>query len=52
MWHDIVKTNKTAILAELRAYEANLSHLIGAIDRQDFDAVKAFLEKARSLRMR
>ena len=51
MWHDIVKTNKTAILTELRAYGAHLNELIGAIDRQDFEAVRTFLERARKLRM-
>lgn len=50
MWHDIVKTNKAAILAELHAYEAQLAHLINAIEGRDFSAVKTFLDDARSIR--
>jgi len=50
MWHDIVKTNPTAILAELRAYEKQLGGLIAAVEKQDFCEVKAFLERARTLR--
>jgi len=52
MWHDIVKTNRAAILGELHNYEAELKHLIEAVERRDFDAVKAFLERARLLRRR
>ena len=50
MWHDIVKTNQTAILAELRAYEKQLGGLIAAVEKQDFCEVKSFLERARTLR--
>lgn len=50
MWHDIVKTNRGAILAELRAYESQLDELIAAIEKQDYGAVKSFLERARTLR--
>lgn len=50
MWHDIVKTNREAILAELRAYEAQLAGLIAAIDTQDYGTVKSFLDQARTLR--
>jgi len=50
MWHDIVKTNRVAILAELHAYQDQLGVLISAIDKQDYDKVKAFLERAQALR--
>jgi prephenate dehydrogenase len=50
MWHDIVKTNRAAILAELHAYQAELGQLISAIEKQDYCEVKSFLERARTLR--
>lgn len=50
MWHDIVKTNRDAILAELHAYNNELAGLISAIEKQDFGRVKFFLEHARMLR--
>jgi len=50
MWHDIVKTNRVAIIAELRAYEHQLGELIEAVEKQDFCEVKSFLERARTLR--
>jgi len=50
MWHDIVKTNRMAILAELRAYHQQLDGLIATIEKQDFCEVKSFLEGARTLR--
>lgn len=50
MWHDIVKTNRVAILSELRAYELQLDGLIAAIENQDYGAVKSFLDRARTLR--
>jgi prephenate dehydrogenase len=50
MWHDIVKTNRIAILAELRACETQLGGLIAAIEKQEYGEVKAFLERARTLR--
>ncbi len=50
MWHDIVKTNRMAILAELRAYDQQLGFLIKTIENQDYCQVKAFLEGAQTLR--
>ena len=50
MWHDIVKTNRGAILAELRAYETHLGGLIEAMEQQDYAAVKSFLAHAQALR--
>lgn len=52
MWHDIVKTNRSAILGELRNYEAELKDLIESLESRDFNAVKTFLERARLLRRR
>ncbi len=50
MWHDIVKTNRVAILAELRAFEQELGVLIGNIEAQNFAEIKTFLERARQRR--
>ena len=50
MWHDIVKTNRVAILAELHAYHDQLGGLMAAIEKQDYAAVKNLLEHAQTLR--
>lgn len=50
MWRDIVKTNRAAILGELRQYEQALGELTGLIETQDYDGVERYLEKARLLR--
>jgi prephenate dehydrogenase len=50
MWRDIVKTNRTAILGELRHYEASLAELISLIETQDYDGVQNRLDEARLLR--
>lgn len=50
MWHDIVKTNRVAILEELRQYEAELAGLIELIGREDFQGTRELLEKARKAR--
>lgn len=50
MWHDIVKTNREAILDELRLFESSLGELIRLIEGQDYDGVRRHLEQARLLR--
>lgn len=50
MWHDIIKTNESAILAELREYGIELNALISQIERKDYGAVKLMLERAQQLR--
>lgn len=52
MWHDIVKTNRAAILAELHAYEKQLGDLIAAVEKQDYCEVKTILEGAQTLRQK
>ena len=52
MWHDIVKTNRAAILEELHHFEGSLGELIRLIESQDYDGVKRDLEEARRLRAR
>jgi prephenate dehydrogenase len=44
MWHDIVKTNRAAVLKELRACEGAMRDLIGKIEAGDFEGVKEWLE--------
>ncbi len=50
MWHDIVKTNRDAILVELRHYQSELGRLINLIDQQDYEAVTKTLAHARECR--
>lgn len=50
MWHDIVKTNRGAILEELQSYGQSLGKLIGLIEQQDYSGVRELLEQARQSR--
>lgn len=50
MWHDIVKSNRTAILGELRQYQGALGELIGLIEKEDYAGILNCLEKARYTR--
>jgi len=50
VWHDIVKTNHAAILAELKLYDTTLKDLIGLVEREDFEGVRLILQKAKDLR--
>jgi prephenate dehydrogenase len=50
MWHDIVDTNKNAIVAELQGYDLALRELIHLIEKNQFDAVKDLLERIRRQR--
>ena len=52
MWHDIVKSNRSAVLAELQAFGGELQHLAGLIERSDFDGVKTLLEQGQKRRER
>ena len=50
MWHDIVKTNRAALLDELWAYDAALLELIGKLEKDDFDGIRDLLAAARETR--
>jgi prephenate dehydrogenase len=50
MWHDIVKSNRVAILEELRQYGDALRELTGLIENEDYSGLRNRLEKARSIR--
>lgn len=50
VWHDIVKTNASAIARELREVGGSISALAGEIERGNLQAVREFLEECRRLR--
>lgn len=50
MWHDIVKTNSTAILEELRRYGSAVNDLCRLIESQEYEGVRDCLEQARRIR--
>ncbi len=50
MWHDIVKSNRTAILEELRQYGEALGSLTVLIENEDYAGLRNRLETARSIR--
>lgn len=51
VWHDIVKTNRAAILAALNVHAQGIQTLIDAVQGEDLDALTAFLADARQLRL-
>lgn len=50
MWHDIVKSNRAAILGELRQYGDALKELTGLIESEDYSGLRDRLETARTIR--
>ncbi len=52
LWHDIVKTNRDALLAELKLFEAELGALTAMLERDDYEGVRTLLAKGRALRAR
>jgi prephenate dehydrogenase len=50
VWHDIVKSNATAIRDELDTMRAGIDRLTGMIAGGDFEAVRAFLATSRHKR--
>jgi len=50
MWRDICLANRTALLAELDAYETVLAHLRTAIDTGDGAALEALFSRSRQVR--
>ncbi|NQT93398.1 MAG: prephenate dehydrogenase/arogenate dehydrogenase family protein [Lentisphaerae bacterium] len=50
IWHDIVKTNRTFVSAELERFSKLLDRVRAMIERGDFDDVKAFLAESRRKR--
>jgi prephenate dehydrogenase len=50
MWHDIVKSNRAAILEELRQYKNVLGELISLIESENYLGILDSLEKARFTR--
>lgn len=50
VWYDIVKSNQTAILGELKAYRDEVEHLISIVKSRDLKGMKDFLETSRRTR--
>lgn len=50
MWHDIIQTNRAAVLEELRALQCNLAELTAAVETGDMEAVRRLLAEARAKR--
>lgn len=51
MWRDIVLANRSALLAELDCYEADLRTLRALIEQGDGDALHAYFERSRTARL-
>lgn len=50
VWHDIVRTNRSNVAEELRAYKLQVDKLIGLLDEGDFEGIQQFLEHGRAAR--
>ena len=50
VWHDILSTNREAVLEELRAYRVQLERLAGLLERRDFEGARQVLEEGRAAR--
>ena len=50
VWLDIVRTNRSNLAEELRAYRGQLDRLLALLDAGDFEGVRALLEHGRSAR--
>jgi prephenate dehydrogenase len=50
VWHDITKTNRDAILQELRAFSENIGNLITMLENNNFEAIKQLLADSRKIR--
>ena len=50
VWHDIVRTNRTNLIEELRAYKNQTERLIKMLDDADFEGVQRFLEQGQAAR--
>ncbi len=50
MWRDIALANRSALLAELQAYQAQLARLAGALEQHDSAALIGLFSRARQAR--
>ncbi|HMP76528.1 MAG TPA: prephenate dehydrogenase [Kiritimatiellia bacterium] len=50
VWLDIVRTNRSNLAEELRAYRIQLDRLLALLDEGDFAGIEAVLENGRSAR--
>lgn len=52
LWHDIVKSNRDALLAELKILDTELGALTAMLEHGDYEGIKTLLAKGRALRAR
>lgn len=52
IWHDIVRTNRTAIQSELAAFGASLDALRALIDEEDYEGLHRYLDECRARRLK
>lgn len=52
VWRDILRSNREAVLHELEVFGAAISSVRGSLQRSDWDAVDAWIERARAGRRR
>ena len=52
IWHDIVRTNRSAIQAELAAFGASLDALRALIDEEDYEGLHRYLDACRARRLK
>jgi prephenate dehydrogenase len=50
IWHDIVKSNRTAVADELAAFREELDRVRVMLDSADFEGIRSFLAHSRELR--
>ena len=50
LWREILASNRSEVLAALRAYRAELDHFVNALESGDDNAVAARLERGRTYR--
>ncbi|MFN2352119.1 MAG: prephenate dehydrogenase [Kiritimatiellia bacterium] len=50
LWHDIVQTNRAAVLGALRAFQQQLACMTDAVENNDFNLVRDMLSDARDRR--
>ena len=52
LWHDIVKSNRDALLTELKILDTELGALTAMLEHGDYEGIKTLLAKGRALRAR
>ncbi len=50
VWHDILRSNRSAIVNELQAFADALQSVADALQAESYEQIRAFLEKSRAMR--